>query len=66
MHKKVPVSLDMISSPELSRSVAADLIVPDPTGIIAKEIKKANENSTKYDRGSGSLYNIQDLFTTSK
>lgn len=66
MHKKVPVSLDMISSPELSKSIAADLIVPDPTGIIAKENKKANENPTKHDRGSGSVYDIQDLFTTSK
>ena len=62
MQKKVSVSLDMVESPELSKSVAADLMVPDPTGIIAKEIKKTNENPQKYDRGSGGLYNIQDLF----
>ena len=70
MYKTNPVNvrthLEVVSSPELSKSIAEDLLVPDPTGIIAKESRKANENPTKYDRGSGSFNNIQDLFPSSQ
>lgn len=67
MRKKNPVnvsaSLNMISSQELLKGVAADLNVPDPTGIIAKGKAKVNENSTKYDRGASSINDITDLFS---
>ena len=70
MRKSNPVnvsaSLNMVSSQELSKSVAADLNVSDPTGIIAKEITNVNENSKKYDRGAGSIYHIEDLFSPCK
>lgn len=54
--------LNMIPSLDLSKSVASDLTIPDPTGIIAKGQQKANENSKKYDRGTGGFDNLQDLF----
>lgn len=70
MRKNNPVSvsasLNMISSQELSKSVAADLNVPDPTGIITKGKAKVNENPTKYDRGTSSVHDIHDLFTPCK
>lgn len=67
MRKNNPVnvstSLNMISSQELSKSVAADLNVPDPTGIITKGKAKVNENSTKYDGRTSSVHDITDLFS---
>lgn len=54
--------LSMVASSELEKSVARDMQIPDPKNIIAKDNKEVNENSTKYDRGSGCIYNIQDLF----
>ena len=70
MRKNNPVSvsasLNMISSQELSKSVAADLNVPDPTGIITKGKAKVNENSTKHDRGTSSVHDIPDIFSPRK
>jgi hypothetical protein len=70
MRKNNPVSvsagLNMISSQELSKSVAADLNVPDPTGIITKGKAKVNENPTKYDRGTSSVHDIPDIFSPRK
>jgi len=70
MQKREPTSigssLNIVSSHDLSKSIAKDLSTPDPTGIIAKEVKNVNENSKKYDRGAGSVYHIEDLFETGK
>lgn len=70
MQKNSPVNiesiLNMIPSLNLSKSVASDLTIPDPTGIIAKGQQKANENSKKYDRGTGGFDNLQDLFPSSE
>jgi hypothetical protein len=70
MQKKEPIKvssvLNMISSPELSKSVAQDLSIPDPTGIIAKTQRKANENSQKHDGRASGFHNIEDLFPPSK
>lgn len=67
MQKREPTSigslLNIVSSPGLAKSVAQDLSIPDPTGIIAKGQEKANENSKKYDRGAGGFDNLQDIFT---
>jgi hypothetical protein len=66
MQKREPTSigssLDIVPSPDLAKSVAQDLSIPDPTGIIAKGQQKANENSKKYDRGTSGFDNLQDLF----
>jgi hypothetical protein len=45
---------------------SSDLSIPDPTGIIAKSQRKANENSKKYDRGTSSVHDYPDLFTPCK
>jgi hypothetical protein len=70
MQKNSPVNiesiLNMIPSLDLSKSVASDLTIPDPTGIIAKGQQKANENSKKYDRGTGGFHHIEDLFPASE
>ena len=70
MQKRKPTnigsSLDIVPSPDLAKSVAQDLSIPDPTGIIAKSQRKANENSKKYDRGTSSVHDYPDLFTPCK
>lgn len=60
--KIVSSELLMMETDELQKSIARDLKMPDPKNIIAKDNKEVNENPTKYDRGSGCIYNIQDLF----
>jgi hypothetical protein len=64
--KIVSSELFMVETNELQKSVARDLKMPDPKNIIAKDNKEVNENSTKYDRGSGCIYNIQDIFPSCK
>ena len=63
---KINADINMIASQDLLKSVASDLLVPDPTGIIAKGAKEVNEDSEKYDRGTGGIYHIQDLFSPCK
>jgi hypothetical protein len=65
-YKIISSELSMVETDELQKSVARDLKMPDPKNIIAKDKREVNENSTKYDRGSGCLYNIQDIFPTGK
>lgn len=60
--KTIRSELTVIETSELEKSVAKDLQVPDPKNIIAKDEQEVNENSKKYDRGTGCLYNIKDLF----
>lgn len=55
-------SLNMVQSDSLSKSVAKDLSIPDPTGIIAEGKDKANENSQKHDGRASGFDNIKDLF----
>jgi hypothetical protein len=64
--KAVNSELFMVETIELEKSVARDLKMPDPINIIAKDKQEVNENSTKYDRGSGCFHNIQDLFPSRK
>jgi hypothetical protein len=56
----------MVETSELEKSVAEDLKVPDPKNIIAKDKREVNENPKKYDRGTGCLYNISDIFPSSE
>ena len=63
---KIGSSLKVVSSPDLAKSVAKDLSIPDPTGIIAKGQQKANENSKKYDGRASGFYDIEDLFSPCK
>jgi hypothetical protein len=59
---KIGSSLRIVSSSDLAKSVAQDLSIPDPTGIIAKGQQKANENSKKYDGRASGFDDLQDLF----
>jgi hypothetical protein len=65
-YKIISSELSMVETDELQKSVARDLKISDPKNIIAKDKREVNENSTKYDRGSGCLYNIQDIFPIGK
>lgn len=60
--KTIHSELTIVGTSELEKSVAEDLKVPDPENIIAKDKQEVNENSKKYDRGTGGFYNISDLF----
>lgn len=51
------VDLKMVHGEGLLKSVATDLLVPDPPSIIASGENKVNENSPKYDRGSSNQDN---------
>ena len=62
--KTIHSELTMVETSELEKSVAQDLKVPDPKNIIAKDKREVNENPKKYDRGTGCLYNISDIFTS--
>lgn len=65
-HKIISADLVMKESADLKKTVAADLMVGDPTGIIPPERSFVNENSQKYDRGAGGFSNLQDLFAPCK
>ncbi len=61
MKHEISAELKMVSSKELEKSVAEDLLVPDPY-IIPLGEKEVNENSQKHDRGTGNNNNLPDLF----
>ena len=63
-HKIISADLVMKESDELKKTVAADLMVGDPTGIIPPERSFVNENSQKYDGRAGRIGNLQDSFPT--
>ena len=57
MRPIIQTEILMRETDELQKSVAADLNVPDPApaNIIVKKDNKVNENSAKYDRGTGDI-----------
>lgn len=64
MRPFIPVDISMKETSELSKSVAADLSVPDPTPIVPQKKKKEsenNENSKEYDRGASGIDNNTDI-----
>jgi hypothetical protein len=64
--KFVSSELILTETEFLQKSVAADLKISDPTGIIAKGKDIVNENPKKYDRGTSSVHDLPDLFTPCK
>jgi hypothetical protein len=64
MSKIISSSLNVVETSELAKAIARDLLIPDP--IIPSGATKVNENSKKYDRGTGNFHNIQDLFAPSE
>jgi hypothetical protein len=64
--KLVSSELTVTETESLQKSVAADLKMNDPTGIIAKGKEKVNENPQKYDGRASGFYNIEDLFSPCK
>lgn len=64
--KVISSELIMTETEQLQKSVAADLKISDPIGIIAKKKEKVNENPQEHDRGTGSIHHIEDLFAPCK
>ena len=64
--KIVSSELIMTETELLQKSVAEDLKISDPSGIIAKGKDIVNENSKKYDRGTSSIHDFPDLFSPCK
>lgn len=64
--KVVSSELIVTETEQLQKSVAADLKISDPTGIIAKGKDIVNENPKKYDRGTSSIHDFPDLFSSCK
>lgn len=62
MKHKISAELKMVSSEELEKSVAKDLLIPDPTPIISLGEQEVNENPKKHDRGTSDNNNFPDLF----
>lgn len=62
MSKTISSSLKVVETSDLKKAVARDLLVPDP--IIPSGAATVNENSKKYDRGTGNFDNIESLFST--
>ena len=55
------VDLKMVHGEGLLKSVAKDLLAPDPPSIIASGDKKVNENSPEYDRGSSNQHDNESV-----
>jgi len=74
MRPYIPTNILMRETPELQKSVAADLQVPDPapSNIISPEPEKSTkkgkkvENPTEHDGGTGSNDDSQSVEPTSK
>lgn len=73
MKHEISAELKMVSSEELEKSVAKDLLIPDPCEahvsippIIPLGEQEVNENSQKHDRGTGNNNNFPDLFAPCK
>ena len=67
MKHEISAELKMVSSEELEKSVAKDLLIPDPCAmipIIPLGEQEVNENSKKHDRGTGNNNDIPDLFSS--
>lgn len=69
MKHEISAELKMVSTPELQKSVAEDLLIPDPceahvstTPIIPLGEQEVNENPQKHDRGTSDNNNFPDLF----
>ena len=62
MRHEISAELKMVHSAELEKSVAADLLLPDP--IIPQEDQNINENSKKYDGRASGGDDITDLLSS--
>ena len=64
MKHEISAELKMVQSADLEKSVAADLLLPDP--IISQEDNKSNENSKEHDGRASNQHDITDLFAPCK
>lgn len=63
MKHKISAELKMVGSNELEKSVAKDLLVPDPTIFIPLGEEEVNENPKKHDRGTSDNNNFPDFLS---
>ena len=66
MKHEISAELKMVSSEELEKSVAKDLLIPDPCAmipIIPLGEQEVNENSKKHDRGTSDNNNFPDFLS---
>ena len=62
MKHEISAELKMVSTSELEKSVAEDLLIPDPITFIPLGETEVNENPQKHDGRASDNNNLPDLF----